>query len=545
MNDTEEIGAVAMVGDTIVHGVAGMTQADAEAFVAFVERKFAGRLSMEANVSEFREEDHPRGEGGRWTSGGDVAKVAAGAAGRATLGRAWNKINKERGAIRDARKRVDALGNPINPLAANPEGLTERKKLWAAVQKAYAKDLERRRQAGELPVKKPKPAEPPPRVEPQQRQQEVRIKGRQAIPMPMVRGNDSQVAVAYVLAVGSKDVNPALVAKAGEVLKREEDAYNEAKNQARANGKVWNRENIILRRIEHVRLRNRLNTIERRKGEAAPPKKEAKAGNVADPSKAETPRSKRLANVINESTSESHELGGGIEKTLLVTFKDKDGYETKSVWKRGEASRPHVRRNIDLIGNCNGAEREEASYKVATALGIEYPAVTKGDFGGVSGSYMEFVPNSKNGFDDHGKAIRQPSNGYRVGELAALDVIIGNEDRHGGNYMVESNGTIHPIDGGLSFPDRPTFFGNESKFIDSVCTDHKHNKDAETAFVTVLKKSNTSAFSDQLDKIAKANNLSDSAVKLVKQRAARVLKMVEEHGFRNISVRNIYRTFNP
>lgn len=85
------------------------------------------------------------------------------------------------------------------------------------------------------------------------------------------------------------------------------------------------------------------------------------------------------------------------------------------------------------------AEREVAAYEVdqALGLGVVPPTSMRKD-----GMVQEFVTQD----DD---SITDPDSVYGA---AILDIMIGNTDRHSGNYLVR-NGKFVAIDHGLSFPD--------------------------------------------------------------------------------------------
>lgn len=101
-------------------------------------------------------------------------------------------------------------------------------------------------------------------------------------------------------------------------------------------------------------------------------------------------------------------------------------------------------------------DAEELSALVGGALGLRAPAVQRVDPTTIN---MEYVPNATAAFNryydsDAVDALRVPpeilssDDGLR---MALLDVLIGNPDRHGFNWMLDDEDRIYPIDNGLAF----------------------------------------------------------------------------------------------
>lgn len=162
-------------------------------------------------------------------------------------------------------------------------------------------------------------------------------------------------------------------------------------------------------------------------------------------------------------------LGGGVSGSFLVTLQD----GSKAVWKpeKGES-------NLAFQNYQHGfqTEREVTAWEVAKALGYEdlgSPCVEHNSEIGLEdrgkGKFAERDPNG-HGPDATGEgrgalmamqpgaaAANSPApydgrrDRYR---MALYDTVIGNTDRHQGNWMVTPDGKLRAIDHGYSFPDK-------------------------------------------------------------------------------------------
>jgi hypothetical protein len=77
--------------------------------------------------------------------------------------------------------------------------------------------------------------------------------------------------------------------------------------------------------------------------------------------------------------------------------------------------------------------------------------------GPLVGSLQQFAP-SKGEMRDNPPSLSRAVSPERCQEMAILDIVTMNVDRHGGNFMIdgdEKGADIVPIDNGLSFPDSP------------------------------------------------------------------------------------------
>ena len=141
-------------------------------------------------------------------------------------------------------------------------------------------------------------------------------------------------------------------------------------------------------------------------------------------------------------------LGGGINDTKLVTLEG----GIKAVFKTENKAIGTVR---DEIRTGKDAEREVAAWQVAKLAGLEdiCPPVVIRTIDGNRGSLMKFWDGKVAGALGRPEAWDGEKDLHRA---AMFDYVIGNEDRHMGNWLV-GNGKLQLIDHGLAFPDRGEF----------------------------------------------------------------------------------------
>jgi hypothetical protein len=141
-------------------------------------------------------------------------------------------------------------------------------------------------------------------------------------------------------------------------------------------------------------------------------------------------------------------LGGGVNTTRLVTFED----GSKGIFKpqsgaNSDQMRGNIRPGQDM-------QREIGAYQVAKAVGMTdlVPATVARTVNGEAGSMQQFVAGAK-----EAAGAANPYDGRTdFARAATFDYVIGNEDRHMGNWMVKSDGKLNLIDHGLSFPESHT-----------------------------------------------------------------------------------------
>lgn len=182
-------------------------------------------------------------------------------------------------------------------------------------------------------------------------------------------------------------------------------------------------------------------------------------------------RSHSLANEISSSTSRTSTISQGrhTSHAVFVTYKTADGKEKRVVFKPVSGEVKGQRQNIDIAA-VPAANRELASFDVAGKMGIKFPDVAEVNLDGQRGTAMRWIEGNQLAERDRDRSFNIPEN--RLVELAALDFITGNTDRHAGNVMVGNDGEVYPIDHGLTFPESSRspahplgLGGNMSEFI--------------------------------------------------------------------------------
>lgn len=139
-------------------------------------------------------------------------------------------------------------------------------------------------------------------------------------------------------------------------------------------------------------------------------------------------------------------LGGGVCQTFLF---DLGG--SKAVFKPqdGEPKEP-LRRNISPGFS---TEREVGAWEVAKIVGMEdmvAPVVerTMGDWHGALIGFQEGQVALNLSSDERYDGERN------LARAAIFDYVIGNEDRHQGNWLIGKDGGLRLIDHNLAFPDK-------------------------------------------------------------------------------------------
>lgn len=128
----------------------------------------------------------------------------------------------------------------------------------------------------------------------------------------------------------------------------------------------------------------------------------------------------------------------GITPSYNVTYKD----GTKGFFKTADA--------VEEVG----------VWELAKVVGMDdlatpvvFRRVGTPDQGDVSGCMMKFIGNAKNAVKCTNAEKYDDKDGYRA---ALFDYVIGNTDRHEGNWMVDTKGKLHLIDHGYAFTDSET-----------------------------------------------------------------------------------------
>lgn len=137
-------------------------------------------------------------------------------------------------------------------------------------------------------------------------------------------------------------------------------------------------------------------------------------------------------------------LGGGVNDSRIITLAD----GSRAVFKSSGGEEHYLRSGV----SGRYFAREAAAHGTAELLGLDdlVPTTVVRANGLEVGSAQAFVP-------DAGVAYGLPEDKQYDGDkdvsrAAAFDFLIGNSDRHMGNWMVSNAGKLVLIDNGLSFP---------------------------------------------------------------------------------------------
>jgi len=142
----------------------------------------------------------------------------------------------------------------------------------------------------------------------------------------------------------------------------------------------------------------------------------------------------------------------GVGKTYRMTFAD----GTMAAYKPTDGTGLHrdsgLRHSLDR--SVPEAARESATHAISQAAGFNVvPHIELGDFGDGDGHAMAWVDGSMAAHLPRGTLSEDASRGHPdLHRIAALDLVIGNTDRHGGNFMKGEDGRYYAIDNGLAFP---------------------------------------------------------------------------------------------
>lgn len=199
-------------------------------------------------------------------------------------------------------------------------------------------------------------------------------------------------------------------------------------------------------------------------------------------------------------------LGGGANDSRLVTFAE-DG--SKAVLKTG-ANMDYGRRGIEPG---KGPQREAAAYEVAKLVGMTdmVPVTVIRQMDREPASVQEFRPGKEAA--DKSRDVRFDGN-KDAARAAAFDYVIGNEDRHVGNWMMNNAGKISLIDHGLSFPERSNGMDFNQIMIgyaqkkgfspQEQAAPYTANKDAITSALRAvgLREASIKGVSDRIDSLA-------------------------------------------
>lgn len=211
----------------------------------------------------------------------------------------------------------------------------------------------------------------------------------------------------------------------------------------------------------------------------------AKEGDVLTSAKSSAAAKSQAAETIEKALVDpnakvvfSHKIGEGISHSETVQFDN----GVKAVWKRDGAARSvtsdtHMRH----INQANSSGNEVAAYLVDKAMGhpAGVPPTVLHQDGGVSGTLQFFKGDTRRPWDfqpgtalDNAHNQSLPFKGSMDGNRSVniLDNVIGNVDRHRGNWLDTKRGDTLPIDHGLAFPEKnaPQGIHNSKFFTDTI-----------------------------------------------------------------------------
>jgi hypothetical protein len=146
----------------------------------------------------------------------------------------------------------------------------------------------------------------------------------------------------------------------------------------------------------------------------------------------------------------SEVLGGGVSETQLVTLED----GTKAVFKPTSGEPKKILH--DNITPGMAATREVAAGEVAKLGGVQdlVASSAKRSVDGKPGVIVEFQKGTVGA-----KARNFGKDNQDVQRAAVFDFVIGNQDRHAGNWLV-NRGKLKLIDHDLAFPDKGKYRSN-------------------------------------------------------------------------------------
>jgi len=215
------------------------------------------------------------------------------------------------------------------------------------------------------------------------------------------------------------------------------------------------------------------------------------------------------------SSKKAFEEGGHVSDVVKVVTKN----GTVIFFKSAEGEPEDMRGNIE---HGKQTEREVGAWQVAKIAGMEDLATpTKVvELDGKKGAALLGMP----GKAAYAVGQSQMYDGnVNLARAAAYDYVIGNEDRHGKNWLVEvasdarpENAKLHLIDHGLSFPDGKFRGGNQE-----ILQEASNRFDEVTKSVSYTPKDYAEPFMHNRDAIIGAlrkTGLSDESIKGVNER---------------------------
>lgn len=151
----------------------------------------------------------------------------------------------------------------------------------------------------------------------------------------------------------------------------------------------------------------------------------------------------------NATVAAKQRLGGGINTAYLVTLSN----GARGVFKPVAGEHQGEIRSQVEVGQ--QGPRELAAYVIDKKMGHlgRVPPTVRRELDGQDGYLLAYVHNARVAAMSpaSGKILRD-STSQAFRRMAVLDEVLGNLDRHAGNWMVTSSGQPIPIDHGLTMP---------------------------------------------------------------------------------------------
>jgi hypothetical protein len=217
--------------------------------------------------------------------------------------------------------------------------------------------------------------------------------------------------------------------------------------------------------------------------------------------KATTPISGDRSEMETAGVKSNTPLGGGKNETKKIVLED----GTAGVWK------PHRGETYD--GERKQYLNEVAASQIADLLGMSdlVPTTIKREVEGDGvGSFQKFAPNAENAFVMIGE-VDVFDGDEDLARAGALDYLLGNQDRHANNWMVQNTGEETPklvlIDNGHCFP---KFYGQQR----GLCHLTEYARKRGLQIPVEVKEWDWGP----IEAILKENGLSKEAIRLVEQR---------------------------
>ncbi|MFA5358497.1 MAG: hypothetical protein WC310_01590 [Patescibacteria group bacterium] len=192
-----------------------------------------------------------------------------------------------------------------------------------------------------------------------------------------------------------------------------------------------------------------------------PPEKEHATIEPCPKPSQKTDRTPQEVNLESGEIFKQKELNGGCNEAYIIDIKG-DG---KGVFKpkKGEINLSR------LVERGTYYKRERAAYLVNKFIDLGLvPSTIIRNIDNEIGSVQEFIPDAEAGHQAIHNTIGSSQWSKckkQMLEMWLLDYLIWNGDRHGNNFLIDTNNSVVAIDNGLSFsPDSPIFYSFNLQF---------------------------------------------------------------------------------